>query len=204
MSNLWTKYKLYFFMGVLFIVFAICLIPFLQASLQTEQQRIFIDMYLKVIGGSIVSVSATLGWITYRRNKQLERVKWLSQLHEKFFVEDTYQTARILLDYKYPSVDYKRLEIAFPDPGNFEVPQLQERLVIYLNFFEFVATLKKEGQLSLDEIRLVFGYYIASLKNHEWLYASLKKNKFRNLPTLIDEIIETETTVVDNGVASII
>lgn len=169
-------------------IFALCVLWVrLQNHARLEDDRSFVDLYLKVVGGILVSFSIGFAALTYVRNGKLERTKWLAQLHEKFFEKDFYSDIRILLDYKKPESDYEKLKVLFPGNEDGEY-KLQEKLVGYLNFFEFLATLVMNNQLRKEEVRMVFGYYILNLKQHDWLISSLEKNKFRNLPTLINEI----------------
>jgi hypothetical protein len=71
--------------------------------------------------------------------------------------------------------------------GNWD-HDLAEKLVNYLNFFEFVASLWKMDQLSKQEIILLFDYYIRLLKRHPEVLAFLEKHSFENLQALIKEI----------------
>jgi hypothetical protein len=160
----------------------------LHNNAQDVSEQAIIDLYYKAIGGLIVVVSAFIGLLTYWENKQLEKTKWLSQLHDKFFVDNKYSDMRILLDYKIPNQDYENLKTSFPDKTNFSFHQLQEKLVEYLNFFEFIATLKKRKQLKDDDINMMFGYYISHLDDHKWIVNSIKDGGFDNLPKLIADI----------------
>lgn len=155
-----------------------------------EHQARLIDLYIKIFSGVIVSVSAFFAAFSYFRNGRLERAKWLSHLHEKFFAENKYGEIRMLLDYKEPIKNYDALKVSFSDSSNFSNADLQEKLIGYLNFFEFIATLEKEKQLDFKHINMTFGYYLSSLKeeSNSWVYSNLSKNGFTNLPGLVERI----------------
>jgi hypothetical protein len=63
-----------------------------------------------------------------------------------------------------------------------------DRLADYLNFFEFIGTLLKMKQLSLNEIRMVFECYIKSIEKDSFLIDYIKKNGFENLDALIEQL----------------
>jgi hypothetical protein len=65
---------------------------------------------------------------------------------------------------------------------------LVEELVDYLNFFEFVASLWKLNQLELDEISMLFEYYVLRLRDHGFLIAFIRENGFENLSDLIERL----------------
>jgi hypothetical protein len=153
-------------------------------------EKDIIDLWYKGVGGLIVIVSAFIGLITFWENKNLAKAKWLNELHEKFFVGEQYASMRVLLDYKTPQTDYDALKTSFSDKANYSNHLLQEKLVSYLNFFEFIAALKKRGQLELSDINMTFGYYISRLSDDEnsWIKNALVVNEFKNLPSLIADI----------------
>ncbi len=152
-----------------------------------ENQTRLADIYIKFFTGAIVSITAIVAVFTYVRNGRLERAKWISELHEKFFVEEKYVKMRRILDYKQPEADYIKLSESFPIHAENSNIDSEELLVNYLNFFEFIAVLKKQNQLSIGEINDTFGYYILQLKEHKWIVDSLRLYQFKNLPSLIED-----------------
>jgi hypothetical protein len=151
----------------------------------TSEELTKADLYIKYLTGLLLVSSAGLAALTYFRNGTLERAKWLSQLHEKFFEKETYQDIRIILDYK--GTEYDKLKEILSRDSNSE-PILQEKLIVYLNFFEYVSTLWEAKQISVKEAHMLFGYYLKNLKKHDWLMSFLKNNDFKNLDKLITAI----------------
>ena len=134
---------------------------------------------LQVVG----IVAPVIALVTYRRNVRTRRAEWLSALHAKFFESGTYKRIRHILDYEPPELVTLRECIA--GGGSDE---LVESFVDYLNFFEFIASLKKLGQLSLTEIAMLFEYYLNSLASKEFVVDFVRNNGFENLAELFDEL----------------
>jgi hypothetical protein len=130
----------------------------------------------------------------YWDSVKLTKSKWLHELYKSFYENDKfYKEIRQILDYeksteKDNNLKYEILKNNFGSDTNIE---LQEKLVDYLNFFEFIATLLKLNQIELNEINMVFGYYIINLYENGFLSEEkLVKNGFTNLPDLIKRVNE--------------
>ncbi len=63
---------------------------------------------------------------------------------------------------------------------------LCEKLVDYLNFFEFIASLLTMGQLTFEQVNMAFEYYINLLKKHQWLMKYVSEEGFENLRKLLE------------------
>jgi hypothetical protein len=111
-------------------------------------------------------------WI-YRTNSKLERAKWMTNLYEK----EGLKTVRNKLD-----CDSDESEI-----DDLVCEETQE-FTDYLNFFEYIGKLKKLGQLSDEDIRDLFGYYLDCLKRHRSVrdYISQREKGFEELERLLD------------------
>jgi hypothetical protein len=81
----------------------------------------------------------------------------MSSLYSKFYEQPELKKVREILD-RQP-------------PDSPEVCSLVEdedaSLTDYLNFFEFMAYLRKYGQLSYENVKALFDYYLSSLCRHE-------------------------------------
>lgn len=139
-----------------------------------------LDTILK-ISGLVGGISAL---VTFWRNAKLKRAEWLYQLHAKFYESPAYKRIRHMLDYQ-PDPEFADLRVAVTQGGHDE---LAEAFVDYLNFFEFVASLWKMGQLTPREIAMIFEYYLLNLKDHEFVMEFIKQNGFENLETLIARV----------------
>jgi len=130
---------------------------------------------------SVLGIILTI--CTYRRNSKLERTKWLYSLYEKFYEQQQYKDIRRIIDYETEEIEKIQKGIK---EGN-EV-KLVESLVDYLNFFEFIGSLWKMKQLSLDEIRMVFEYYINRIADFDFLVNFIRTQGFENLNALLSQL----------------
>lgn len=140
-----------------------------------------------IIPGVAVLVAAVGGAITiyiYYSNSQLRRAEWLYSLFEKFFYQSRYADIRRLLDYGDKN-DLEHLRKALDTHGN---QQLEEELVDYLNFFEFIATLWKLEQLPIEQVRMMFDYYIQRLGDYDFIMIYLETQGFEGLASLVREV----------------
>lgn len=136
---------------------------------------------LTPIGALIASGSAAY---TYRRNSKLRRAEWLYSLFEKFFCEDKYADIRQIIDYA-KTAELNKLKQALSTHDN---TLLEEKLVNYLNFFEFIANLWLLKQVPFNEIKMMFDYYIRRLGDHDFIVDYIKSNGFEGLVKLMAEI----------------
>lgn len=138
-------------------------------------------LFFVTILGPLAAIGA-LVWAAYVfwKNSRLERAKWLSNLYEKFYEKDNLKGIRDVLD----SDDDISLEITKL------IRDESKEFTDYLNFFEFVAFLKKSKQLKTDEIDDLFGYYLDCLNRRENLRVYVKKRGYELLDKLLSEFAE--------------
>ncbi len=135
--------------------------------------RIVLPTIAIVIG----AVGGEMGVYAYWRNSQTRRAEWLFGLYEKFYESEHYKQVRRILDYE-PEDEFRKLCDSLAGNGDAE---FSEQLVDYLNFFEFVASLWAMKQLSLEEIRMLFQYYLELNARHEPVRQFIKTQGFENL-----------------------
>src|SRR5437763_6463265 len=119
------------------------------------------ESFIRVVPQLIAVVPALLALATYRKNARTKRAEWLSTLHAKFFESENYKRIRSILDYEQPELAILRKLVS---SGDYD--ELAELLVDYLNFFEFIASLWKLGQLDIEEVATLFEYYLTNLSAH--------------------------------------
>src|SRR5882724_804001 len=93
----------------------------------------------------VAVVAPVIALFTYRKNAKTKRAEWLSTLHARFFESSNYKRIRGIVDYELPELATLRECVT---SGGYD--ELVELFVDYLNFFEFIASLWKLGQLDLD------------------------------------------------------
>ena len=95
----------------------------------------------------------------------------------------TYKRVRRVLDYQ-SAPDYDNLCNAIG--GAHVEDELCECFVDYLNFFEYIASLWKLGQLSQPEILMLFEYYLRLLKDRDFVWKFIREQGFENLEMLLN------------------
>ncbi len=122
------------------------------------------------------ALAAEFAAFVYRRNSALERAKWASTLYEKFYEATTLKQMRDRLDC-----------LNDVDSVNEIVIREEPAFTDYLNFFEFIAFLKKSKQLKDSEIEVLFGYYLDCLNRHDRVkqYISNPDNGYEGLANLL-------------------
>lgn len=145
-----------------------------------------IDSYSKIVGIltaiitlTIVSISAFYAVRTYRKNATLEHAKWLFNLYEKFYEKEHLKEIRNKLDCDETTKEVENLVKKQP----FEFTD-------YLNFFEFVAFLKRSEQITFEEIDDLFGYYLNCIARHKSIREYLTPNGYELLDDLLKELAE--------------
>jgi hypothetical protein len=66
---------------------------------------------------------------------------------------------------------------------------MAEALVDYLNFFEFVASLRRLGQIRSKEVEMLFRYYLSLLHRHPFVLEFVRTQDFENLTALLAESV---------------
>jgi hypothetical protein len=157
------------------------------------------DLFLKVVIPSVGLILAVIGGCitirTYLRTAKTRRAEWLFSLYSKFYEDEKghYKEIRSILDYG-PKDQLDKLRQCLKEGGNDE---LAEKLVNYLNFFEFVGSLWKLNQLSIQEIHFLFDYYLRLIDRYPEVISFVKEYGFENLEQLLIRIKETSK----NGIA---
>jgi hypothetical protein len=100
------------------------------------------------VGALGTFLAAGLAVYFYYRNSQLERAKWASGLYEKFYEKPDLKAIRDKLDVEESDPEAIR-NLVKDQPSDF---------TDYLNFFEFIAFLKKSKQLSAIQVEDLFGF----------------------------------------------
>jgi hypothetical protein len=136
--------------------------------------------WLEILGLLIGVFVAAWGVWTYRRAVVTRHAEWLHSLYSKFYEESHYKKTRRLLDYG-PADELQRVYDGLRQ-GDAE---LSEPIVDYLNFFEFIAGLWVMGELSTEEIRHLFDYYLRLIARHPPILEFVATQGFENLVRLL-------------------
>lgn len=138
-----------------------------------------VDCLVKVLGllGGFWAV------FNYWESATVRRAEWLFKLYKEFFDAPHFADMRRILDYE---ADPQHQELEGCMQGLTSNPALEEKLVDYLNFFEFVAHLWKLNRIRLREVRRLFNYYLTQLSERDYVTAYLARNDFEDLIQLLE------------------
>lgn len=142
------------------------------------------ELALEITKTVLLAAGAIAGFLTYRTNLKVRRAEWLASLFERFYLNEDFKNTRALLDY----ASDERKKLLHCIRTNPENAKTLEPLVDYLNFFEFVASLWRLGQLKTDEVEMMFEYYIRDLGKKEEVMDFIKQEGFEELQELIAKI----------------
>jgi hypothetical protein len=143
-----------------------------------------VGLDLELIKVLLAVAAGGLALYTFWRNQKVRRAEWLASLYEKFYGNEEFRRIRAALDYSGAEGEKLR-RCLVSEPENAAV---LEPLVNYLNFFEFVASLWKLGQLRQKEVEMMFEYYVRNLADEPEVMRFVEKEGFENLRALIRRI----------------
>ncbi|RXH54393.1 hypothetical protein [Granulicella sibirica] len=127
----------------------------------------------------VASTAALVAAFGYRKNAKTRRAEFLCQLHKAFFEEKTYKDVRRALD------GTSGIAIAAFVAGE------SDEFTDFLNFFELVAYLRRQNNLSFEDVQSLLGYYLDLLNQDATLrqYIRDPRHGFEELNALLDIMI---------------
>lgn len=135
----------------------------------------WLDISIKALG-LIAIVIAALG---YFRQLKIKKGEWLQLLFEKFYENNNYKDVRKWLD----NGDIEK-KITLDN----SISDEEEKFTDFLNFFEFIATLESERQISKTDVINLFDYYLQKIKLSSICMQWVKKYGFEKLDSLLNKI----------------
>ncbi len=153
-----------------------------------------IRQFLPEIGASVGLLTALFGLHNYYRQTKLEKLKWIQQLYEKFYNTDQYRLIRQKIDFDNLDDLLPLLQKDETESRNFTLEQCNQldQFTDYLNFFEWIAFSEKKGQLSYNDLDVMFNYYLARIviidKRHQGQIGKyMKDNGYEQLFRLLSD-----------------
>lgn len=110
--------------------------------------------------------------------------QWLASLHKDFFESGRYGNVRRILDYR-PASEYAELRNAVVEETQSAVADELHR---YLNFFEFLAGLRKLNQINDAEISGLFDYDLRLIGKHAFVAERLESHGYEQLNALLNDL----------------
>lgn len=127
---------------------------------------------IKIVVAVLAAIPAL--WVYYT-NSRLRRAEWLASLYEKFYERPDLKDVREVLDCEGGQ------SAALDELVNAESKGFTD----YLNFFEFVAVLRKSRQLTDEQIEDLFGYYLDCLESCNAVRTYIAKKGYEQLDQLL-------------------
>jgi hypothetical protein len=130
------------------------------------------------IAAYLVGFAAALGSLwQYRQNSIRERTRWLFELYRRFYEDTSLKAMRIRIDWGDTGfIAEEKDSDLLGDLDNF------------LNFFEFVAFLKKRSEITVEEIRAMFEYPLKMIAVNGATLAYVRKYGYEELDALLKEL----------------
>ena len=136
----------------------------------------WLDIGIKAVG-LLAVVIAALG---YFKQSKIKKGEWLQSLFEKFYESKNYKEVRRWIDNH--EIESK---ITLDDTV---ISDEEEQFTDFLNFFEFIANLESEKQISLKDVTNLFDYYLRKIKSSSVCMELIQKYGFEKLDNLLNKI----------------
>ncbi|MGH9789570.1 MAG: hypothetical protein ACRD5W_00045 [Candidatus Acidiferrales bacterium] len=133
--------------------------------------------FLQIVTYVVAIFAAGASWWQYRRNSARERTRWLFELYQRLYEHPALKDMRVRIDWGDTAfVQEEKDASLFGDLDNF------------LNFFEFLAYLRKQKELHLREIQAMFAYALSTISKDKAVLAYLRKYGYEELDALLKEM----------------
>jgi hypothetical protein len=121
----------------------------------------------------------------------LEQMRWLQQLYDSFYNGERYKEVRQVIDFDELGQTMELLRRGDADPHQLSLPERAklDQFTDYLNFFEWLAYLEDEKQLTFRQLDTMFGYYLTRLSQvdrNRQLRQYIRDNGYEQLHRLLD------------------
>jgi len=157
-----------------------------------------IGQFLSGLGAIGLAGLAVWARQSYRRQVNVEQMRWLQQLYDGFYNSDHYKSIRRMIDFDELDQTLDLLRRGDADPHQLSLPERAQvdELTDYLNFFEWLAFLEEEKQLTFTQLDTMFGYYLARLlqvdKNRQ-LRKYIQEKGYEQLNGLLDRYAQDKS-----------
>lgn len=136
--------------------------------------------WIDIIFKALALISVYIAAISYRRQRIIRKGEWLKSLFEKFYENPTYKDVRRWLE-------TKELETKINSEDNL-VSADDEKFTDFLNFFEFIANLENDHQITTTDALNLFDYYLHQIRNSPVCMQWIHKYGFDKLDGLLKKI----------------
>lgn len=127
----------------------------------------FVRDSVQICAYAIGALAALFSIYQYKRNSRRERARWLFELYERFYERAELKEMRQLIE--EGKTDFAAQEN--------DLQKLQ-RLDDYLNFFEFIAFLRRKKELNTADVRDMFDYPLRKMADDEAVRGYIEKQTY--------------------------
>ncbi len=156
------------------------------------------EFWLATLSSIVAAIAiAVPAILAYRESLRLRRAEWLHRLFQEYYSASTYRPIRQLLD---EPVGRARLSQVLSKLGSRESRLSPEEskilydLTDFLSFFEFIAFLRSEGALTLEDCKVLFHYYLQLLSQQRDVVDFMTRYGYGPLLQLLKEVTPLPTS----------
>jgi hypothetical protein len=166
-----------------------------------------LGQFLSGLGTIVLAALGLWARRNYRRQVNLEQMRWLQQLYDSFYNSERYKEVRQVIDFDELGQTLELLRRGDADPHQLSLPERAklDQFTDYLNFFEWLAYLEEEKQLTFPQLDTMFGYYLARLaqvdRNHQ-LRQYIRDKGYEQLHRLLDRYAQDGAASAARAIAA--
>lgn len=154
-----------------------------------EDLNLCIDFYADlatILAALLAIIGGCFAFIEYKANNKLRRAEFYKHLFEMMFNDNTYLAIRDKLD---PGKEIDEEFINSLESEFKKDPKLENELVNYLNYFEYILVLQKEIRIiKKNDVDRLLGYYLKQLSKNRYILDYVEKNGFEYLTIKLKNI----------------
>ena len=150
------------------------------------------EFWVATISSVVAAVAIAIPAIlAYRESLRLRRAEWLHRLFQEYYSASTYRPIRQLLDEPDGRAKLSQMLSKLATHGARLSPEESKTLydlTDFLSFFEFIAFLRDEQALTLEDCKVLFHYYLQLLAQQQDVLDFMKRYGYGLLLELLADV----------------
>lgn len=154
----------------------------------SPDQEFWLATPSSLVAAVAIAIPAVLA---YRESLRLRRTEWLHKLFQEYYSAATYRPIRQLLDTPGGRARLSQTLVKLAAHESRLSPEESKTLydlTDFLSFFEFIAFLRSEGALTLEDCKVLFHYYLQLLAQQRDVIDFMKRYGYGLMLQLLGEI----------------
>lgn len=156
------------------------------------------EFWLATLSSLVAAVAIAIPAIlAYRESLRLRRAEWLHRLFQEYYSASTYRPIRQLLDEPDGRAKLSQMLSKLASRESRLSPEESKTLydlTDFLSFFEFIAFLRSERALTLEDCKVLFHYYLQLLAQQQAVLDFMKRYGYGLLLDLLTEVSPLPTS----------